>query len=243
MLRYKKRRFILILGHGRSGTTLCASLLNMIPDINIAFEYLNREIVGEEFDAGRQDRIEKSLPLSYTGNKIVIHNGLYFENIIKCYKDKSWIFHNRFDELKVIFTKRNPINVIVSEKMKLKNKTTEDISIDILVENYIFAEKMIQELKRFFLKYYVFDFEKIVMCELHRYKLFEFVGEEYLPIFSDTYKGDGEYKYGSIHSSNILFGKFGKYPYSWESEILSAFDAKRFWPWQSFECNLEVENE
>ena len=220
--------FILIIGHGRSGTTLCAGLLNQCPELNIALELNNNEITEENF----RDSVQDSYPLStdFNGNKVAIHHNLPVENFMYCLEKGLFIIHKEWKELKVIFTKRHHISTMVSRYIRIRNKGKKD-SIEKVAQDYYRSEKTIKKLKFFFRDYLTFEFENAVGSELVRKSLFDHVGIKYYGIYSDMYGGQKQYRYGTeIRPENIQFGRNDL-----ELELREKFEnyieRKKIWPW------------
>jgi len=223
----RKEIFVLILGHGRSGTTVCTSLLNMSPDFNIGFELWNNHIAGEQ----PKNLVKKNIVLSdeYNGNKVIPHPEVFYESIMECIDKGLLITHKNYKILKVIFVKRNYYSTIMSQQKRIGIKQGKDIPIENLVYKYIEVERTIIRLKKAFPDYHNFDFDKAVGCELHRKWLFDYVGSEYHPIFSESYIGGHNYPYGSLKDSNTMFKDPDKFP-ELKDEIDKNFANKRFWP-------------
>ncbi len=228
MKKLNRKKFVLILGHGRSGTTLCAGLLNQCPELNIGLELNNNKIIEENFQASMQG----SHPLSadFNGNKVVIHPNLSAENFIYCLENGLFIIHKEWKELKVIFTKRHHISNMVSKYRRMRNKGKKD-SVEKIAREYYRSEKTIKKLKLFFRDYLTFEFENAVNSELVRKSLYDHVGVRYYGIYSDTYGGQKQYKYGTeIRPENIQFGRNDI-----ELELREKFEGyverNKIWPW------------
>jgi hypothetical protein len=200
-LNRSNKDFILILGHGRSGTTLCASLLNMVPGVNIGLEINNNKIGIDGF----------KLPYRYTGNKIVPHAHINYDYLIKAFTERKWIIHKRYKNLKVIFTERDSIEILLSQYKRQIGKI-EKLTIIDMVNDFLEVERRLNILKEFFGKYYIFDFNKAVLDIEERISLFRFCGITYKKEYSDNYIGVKPYVYGSIDKKNILFGRKKIFP-------------------------------
>jgi len=224
----KRDVFVLVFGHGRSGTTVCSGLLDMSPDFNMGYEFNNNAIIEKSFK--EIDEMKKKLPEKYNGNKIVPHWNLSFNNIIYCINKRIIIIHKNYKYLKIIFVKRNPYSVIMSQQKRLNDKRKIYLSIEKLVNRYIISEKTILRLKKIFPNYHVFDFDKAISCELHRKWLFDFVESKYRHFYSESYVGKKNYVYGSLRKSNAMFGNPDDFP-DLKKEIEDGFNKKRFWPW------------
>jgi len=224
----RKDLFILIFGHGRSGTTVCSTLLNMSSDFNIAYELYNNHLIGEKWE----DLREKNIVLSneFNGNKIAVHYNLPYKNIMECINKGILIVHKNYESLKVVFVKRNSYSTIISQQKRLENKRKVFLSIECLVDRYIESEKTILKLKKSFPDYHVFNFDKAISCELHRKWLFDYIGSEYHHIYSESYVGKKNYIYGSLREKNAMFQNPNNFPDAMK-EIEEAFNSRRFWPW------------
>lgn len=223
--------FIAIFGHGRSGTTLCAGLLNQSPEVNIGLEVNNQYLVRNKY----KNSIFKMLSEEYNGNKVAMLPNMSAESVIDCLKNKNWVFRPNMGKLKVVFVHRDPVETIVSQRMRQRGKDKGNTTLEDQVKIYINAEKEIRKLKRYFLDnigfYHRFEFNNAVRCERHIKDLFEFVGVPYSPLFRENFKGAGQYTYGGMGERMIQFGN------SQDSEILemknqiwNLFSEKKFWP-------------
>jgi len=221
--------FILILGHGRSGTNLCAGLLNQVPGINIGYEQNNGKIAGLDFLNNVINEKIRYLPNEFTGNKIVIYPEISLKNFMHCYDNGAFIFNNRMSDVRVIFTKRNFIDTVLSENVRINAKREIKQPMSYWVERYIQADKILRKLKMFFKNYHVFDFDKALGCELHRKWLFDFVDQKYLSFYSESYKGVHNYVYGSLDRVNAIHSNKEKYVER-RKEIREIFEQLRYWP-------------
>lgn len=228
MKKLNRKKFILIIGHGRSGTTLCTGLLNQCPELNVGLEVNNNKIVEKNF----QESLEDPYPLSseFNGNKVAIHHNLPIENFMYCFENGLFVIHKEWKELKVVFTKRHHISTMVSRYRRMRNKGIED-SVEKIVHQYYRSEKIIKKLKFFFRDYLTFELENAVSSELTRKSLFDYVGVRYYGIYSDTYGGKKQYSYGTeIRPENIQFGRDDL-----ELELRKKFEnyieRKKIWPW------------
>lgn len=201
-LNYDK--FILIIGHARSGTSLCSGLLNESPEINIGLEINNLNLMR------RSVWIEDIFPKEFTGNKICIFQDIFCDEIIKSIKDRKGIMHDRWKDLKIIFTKRNALDSMISKKFRGLNKG-QDLEFVRIVRDYAKFENEIIKLKKYFDNHFVFDFDKAVLNSKIAKRMFEYVEIEYSDEYYTQFRGIKPYFYGKGVSPNyIQFGISGK---------------------------------
>ena len=173
----KKNLFILLFGHGRSGTSAVRGFLSLSPDINMAFEENlmilqddNKKIYavddGFSFDYNLAKRV---LSDECNGNKIIL--GPHFisaERIIECIERKVVITNASFSELKVLFVNRNKKDLINSIK------DHKGSSLEWATDNWKQNEKELKILKDRF-DHFSFDFYKFIKGPKLREDVFKFL--------------------------------------------------------------------
>ena len=229
--------FVLVLGHARSGTSLCANLINQHPEMNVGLEINNSRlarICDKEFSA----LPGKELDREYNGNKVVRHPLITYDAIIDCIQRGKWIIHPHYRTLKVVFIKRIPADTILSQMNRYKEKDSrKNWDARFLVDMFKSTDKVLKRLKIKFnemgIKYHTFDFDQAIANELHRKWLFDYLDLEYDPWFSDTYIGASNYIYGSIDPSMV------KHKDRWHEfreervQIRDEMARQSCWPWMS----------
>ena len=207
-------KFVLVIGHGRSGTSLCVGLINSSPHMNLGYEVNNPRIhllncaKGKvAFKSMSKRKISESrLPYKYNGNKIVLETLSSILLIKYFHKFRTEIIHDRFRDLKVVFTKRDPISIVVSEKKRKIHKGIE-VQIPDAVENYFIIEEKIKELKEYFKNYYVFDFDEAIKDPYSIKGLFDFIGEKFFYSYVLYYQGINNYSHAKgVGPKNVLYG-------------------------------------
>ena len=101
----RKDIFVLIFGNPKTGTSLCRGLLDSSPRLNMGNELNNNCIYPEE------DIL--ILSKEFNGNKVGVGERASLSRMKFLIENEVGIMHDRFDVLKVIFTKRDPINALV----------------------------------------------------------------------------------------------------------------------------------
>jgi len=227
--------FILILGHGRSGTSLCANLLNQHPDLNIGLEINNSEIS----NLFEKNQVLPGTPLKsvYNGNKIVRGFKIPYVLLWQCITEGIWIVHKEHKGFKVIFIKRSPVSTILSQYRRYQDKGgREEWTVPFLVERYKETDYVLRKLKislrEIGVTYHSFDFDKAIDDELHRKWLYDFAEIKYDPWYSDTYYGAVNYIYGSIHESNSKHGGSTSFPHI-RRQIEKEMIDQQVRPWKS----------
>jgi len=194
-----KDLFVLVIGHARSGTSLCAGLLSESPEMEIGLEINNLSLT-------RTKRSGVGFPEELTGNKICVLSGLYHYRVIECVEEKKEIMHNKWKNLKVVFTKRNVISSMVSKKFREAGKGN-NLEFSDIVMDYAICEKKIVELKKYFKDFFVFDFDKAIFSWEYAKKMFEYVGVEYDKKYFIGFTNLKNYKYGKgICPGFVQFG-------------------------------------
>lgn len=210
--------FVLILGYGRTGTSLCVGLLNSTPRFNIGYEINNSDIYRDS-SKKKLELLEKNLkfsinsvfPEEYNGNKIVFSGRSDFDKFKFYYFQKVSIVGSEFLGVRVIFTERNPIDTLVSRNKRLLNKGIKT-SISGLVCDYLSGMKIIKQVKEFFPNHYIFDFDKVIDTPSLSKGLFNFVGERYRERYITNYRGTGNYDHAiGVGKENVLFGRDDKF--------------------------------
>ena len=222
--------FILVIGHGRTGTNLCAGLLNSSYNLRLGLEINNRWVHVEESESLSRSSIlrkavshpERTISYNYNGNKVVLGHRSS-SDYFKFFCEKSiYVLHDNYEELKIIFTKRHPVSTVVSQYNRLGERRP-DILVDSLVDKHITTMKIVEEMKSFFIDYYIFDFDKVVEDGYLAESMFDFVGEEFFYEYVSEYRGIGNYDHAiGIHPENVLFGREDLFP-DLRAEITEAF--------------------
>ena len=192
-----KDLFILVIGHARSGTSLCAGLLNESPEIKIGFEINNLRLV----ENGKNDKVIFSEEL--TGNKICILSDLCCDKLIESIEEKKVIMHDKWKKLKVIFVKRNVISSMVSKKFRELNKG-KPAKFDGIVKGHAICENKIKRLKKYFKDYFIFDFDKAVFSWEYVGEMFKYVGIRYEKKYFTEFKNVKNYRYGGGVSPHFV---------------------------------------
>ncbi len=214
MKELRRDIFILIIGHGRTGTSLCTGLLNSSPNINIGYEINNEWIHSEEKIYLNSSLFLKKVKISdeYNGNKIAINGKSSVQRISAFLENKFCITYSNFKKLKIIFTRRQAVNTIVSKYKRVSEKR-KNVLITSIIEDYVVGIEKIEELKKVFEDHYVFDFESVLEDNSRIAGLFDFVGEEFFENYVSNYKGIMNYNHAvGVNSGNVLFGKESLFP-------------------------------
>lgn len=215
--------FILIIGYGRTGTSLCTGLLNYSPELNIGYE-LNNQLI---YSPNKEKFLKKyriisnggvqMLSYEFNGNKIAVNSTTFLEIIKPLLEKKTGFIHDRFDTLKVIFTRRNAVDTMVSRKKRMLDKGI-DLSVKELVSDYLAGTVILSELKKFFTEkqigWYLFDFDEILDKDTLYFakKLFDFVGEPFKDEYVLEYRGVKNYTHAiGVSRRNTLFGRKDKF--------------------------------
>ncbi|MDY6894020.1 MAG: hypothetical protein SVO01_01170 [Thermotogota bacterium] len=223
--------FIAIFGHGRSGTTLCAGLLNQSLEVNIGLEVNNQSLMDDKYKRPQFETLSKI----YNGNKVAMLPNMNADAVISCLDNRNWIFRPNIGNLKVVFVHRDPVETIVSQRMRQRGKGKGKLSLKEQVERYKVAEFELRKLKRYFISnvgfYHRFEFNNAIKCERHIKDLFEYVGVPYSPLYRENFKGEGQYNYGGMAERMVMFGT-SKDPeiVEMKSQIWNIFSEIHFWP-------------
>jgi len=206
--------FVLIIGYGRTGTSLCVGLLNGSSHFNIGYEVNNQWVHCEEnIDLGFSSSFRKTvIPNEYNGNKIVINEKSSIQYIKAFCKNRFCIMHDNFKELKVIFTERQMVNTIISKYKRVSEKR-EGVLVENIAKEYIIAMKKVKKLKEVFKDHYIFNFEMVLEDNSRIAGLFDFVGEEFFESYASNYIGVGNYNHArGVNDGNVLFGRKDLFP-------------------------------
>lgn len=197
-----KNLFTLVIGHARSGTSLCAGLLNESPEINVGFEINNLNLVDGERDRSEKKEFSENL----TGNKICVFHNLNCEKMLGSIEEKKCIMHNKWNKLKIIFTKRNVISSMVSRRRRELGKG-KPAGFESIVKSHALSEKKIISLKKHFGDYFVFDFDKAIFSWEYVGKMFEYINVKYEKKYFTEFKNIKNYRYGGgVSPSYVQFG-------------------------------------
>jgi len=200
-----KKLFILVIGHARSGTSLCAGLFSESPEIKIGLEINNLSLVR------KRKKLAKNFPEELTGNKICILSDLHYYRIIECVEKRREIMHDKWKELKVIFTNRNIVSSMISKKFREAGKG-KLLNFDDIVMDYAICERKIIKLKKYFNDYFVFDFDKAISSWEYVGEMFEYVKVEYKRKYFTEFKNLKNYKYGvGVSPHFVQFGMPDKF--------------------------------
>lgn len=215
MKELRKDIFILIIGHGRTGTSLCTGLLNSSPNINIGYEINNQWIHSKKNIDMNSSSFLENITISnkdYNGNKIALNEESSISRIKIFHKNRFCIIHSDFKELKVIFTRRQAVNTIISKYKRVSEKRG-NVLVEDIIEGHSITMKKIETLKGFFKDHYVFDFESVLEDTSRIAGLFDFIGEEFHEKYVSDYKGIMNYNHAiGVSSDNVLFGKENLFP-------------------------------
>jgi hypothetical protein len=179
-----KNLFILLISHGRSGSSAVRGYLNLSPDINMAFEEnlmilqdTNKKVWASpdqfSFD---HDLLKRSLPSEFNGNKIIL--GPHFisaERIVEAVNRKVCIVNDNFDYLKILFITRNKDDLIQS----IADRKGGSGYLDWAKENWEINEREIKKLKEYFPDHFSFDFYGFLQNFEIRESIFEFLDLSY----------------------------------------------------------------
>ena len=197
-----KDLFILILGHARSGTSLCANLLSKDSRVKIGMEINNQEL--------SKGAINAVFPDMYNGNKVCIFEKISHADVIESIRRKSCIIGDEWNDLKIIFTKRNVVSSMVSKKFREMNKGN-NFDYDEIVELYSFHEKELRKLKELLPEHFVFNFDEAILDQNIVRNMFRFVGIKYNSRYYTKYRGIKPYLYLGVGPKFIYFGREDKY--------------------------------
>jgi len=218
--------FVLILGYGRTGTSLCAGLIDASPGFVVGYELNNGLLTVNHADDVEEEATIRfledggntKLSRDYNGNKIVINSGTNMNLFFYLLKNNSGFMHQRFKDLKVIFTKRDPISTLVSRKKRVIHKGI-DLSVDVLVKDYLISMSSLSLIKSFVktikgVDFYVFDFDETIANPIfHAQKMFEYLGEPFDSRFVHEYKGSHNYSHAvGVGKQNVMYGYEGRFP-------------------------------
>lgn len=232
--------FILILGYGRTGTSLCAGLLDSSPNVSIGYE-INNNLIHSTMKDEFLSKINLSeinlsefpkLSDEYNGNKIVFNSSTSLQ-LVKFAIENRYLFMNSIGEiLKVVFTDRNSVSSIVS---RMKRVSSKGIYLDyrFAVDEFIVSQSLIKRMKRYFSKngidYFIFDFDSVLEQPIEEVsQLFEFVGEEFDENYVTNYKGSRNYADArGVSEKNVVFGRTDKFK-DLRTDIKRAFIERSF---------------
>ena len=236
----RKDLFILIIGHGRGGTSAVTGFLNSFPGINIGFEQ-NLSKLKKMKELG----LFFGIPYIFNGNKIIFSGGIIeFEDIMYYLNKKTGLIHDRFRELKVVFVNRNVVDNICSQYIRakaggqIKNK---NLTIRKTFRRWIYAHNIINRLKEHFGKDFLsFDFYEFITKRHIQEELLDWIGVSfsrkdfgqklYCGIYGERFLDLDLSVFGPNHRKNLeekleieklLWGKFGK---DWKNEIGKIFE-------------------
>jgi len=200
--------FILLFGHGRSGTSAVMGFLNLSPDINMAFEE-NIMILQDDnpkvwagapdfsFD---HDLAQRFVPDIYNGNKIIL--GPYFisaERFIECVERRTLIVNHVFSKLKVLFIDRDKTDLINS----IRDRKGADTPIEWAIENWEQNEKELVKLKEHFSTNFTFDFYEFLMNTRVRREMFNFLDLDFNDEWNDMIVDSVAYGRQKLSLNNV----------------------------------------
>jgi len=195
----------MIIGHGRSGTSLCTGLLNSVPEVNIGYEINNDEI---EINGNINP---KDFPVDFNGNKIAISGSSSFSRFSEFINSGAVITNKKKEDTSFIFTKRNAIDTIVSTKYRNKLKC-RNFSVEELVDNYIKAEAIIDQIIEEVGLFFLFDFDAVIEDPRVCKGMFRFVNKEFLNEYVSDYTGTLNYTHATgVKKDNAVHGRKDKY--------------------------------
>jgi len=232
--------FILIIGHGRGGTSAVAGFLNSFPGINIGFEQ-NLIELKEMKELGSFSGI----PYTFNGNKIILGGKIIkFEDVVYCFDKKTGLIHDRFKELKVVFVNRNVMDNICSQYVRAKNtgkSRSKNLTIKKAFREWVYEHNTINRLKKYFNgNYFSFDFYEFITRRHMQKGLLNWIGISFskkdfgkklncgiygkkfldldLSVFGPNHRKNLEEK---LEIEKLLWDKFGK---DWKNEIGKIFE-------------------
>lgn len=234
----RKDIFILIIGYGRTGTSLCTGLLNSSPNLNLGYELNNSFIYSpkkEKFLNGDKIGSLEDIPIlskEFNGNKIAINASTSLFLVKLFIEKKVGFIHDQFDTLKIIFTERDTVDTLVSRKKRVMDKGV-DLPMKEMIRDYLMGMFMIKELKLFCeqssIDWYVFDFDVLLDGDTMFFsqRLFGFVGEIFKGRYVLDYKGIKNYSHArGVKRENVLFGHKEKFP-KLRAEIIEALSKEK----------------
>ena len=168
--------FILIIGHGRGGTSAVMGFFNSFPGINVGSEQ-NQVQVGK--------KIYPELSEEFNGNKIVMPDGigLSFADIVVCIENRIGLIHERFNILKLVFVTRDPIDNLCSKYVRARNSGSskyKGFTLEGFVDDWIYNTKVLNTLGVYFGKNcFGFDFYEFLEQDKIKEDLLNWVGIDY----------------------------------------------------------------
>jgi len=177
------KKFILVIGHGRGGTSAVRAFLNLSPEINIAFEE-NQMILqndnpkvytGDDKFSWDSELAMRTLDPMYNGNKIAL--GQYYmsaEMIIECIKLGVIIVNTVWSLFKIVFVGRDKDDTIASIQARRPGA-----SKDWATANWHRSNKEIEILKNHFRDHISVDFYDFVLKESARKRVFKYLDIPY----------------------------------------------------------------
>ncbi len=204
--RIRRAKFVLVIGIARTGTNLCVSTLNQSSIFYLGNE-INNIIIPSIPRTGKE--LTVPFPRKFNGNKICIFRGIEDWHVRRCISEKILIIPKnpyRSKDLKLVFTRRNPVSSVVSSFLRTAGKN-KAMSVEQCVLIYIHGIKVIRSLQKCFKHYHVYDFDKALSGDLEARKLFTFCEEEYEDRFFSDFVSMDHYNYNSLHKKNVLTGK------------------------------------
>jgi hypothetical protein len=171
--------FILMISHGRSGSSAVRGFLNLSPDINMAFEEnlmilqdTNKKVwTGDDHFSFDHSLAERFLSEDYNGNKIIL--GPHFvsaERIAECVERKVVIVNKVFSNIKILLLSRNKEDTIASIAERKPD------TLEWARENWETNEYQMKKLKEIFShNHKSFDFYEFVQEESVRKSVFDYL--------------------------------------------------------------------
>ena len=225
------KKFVLLIGHGRGGTSAVMGYLNLYPEINMAFEE-NQMILQDDnpkvytgddkFNWG-SELSQRQLSKNYNGNKIALGPyNISANRIVECVEKKSVILHDNFEKLYVVFVSRkseDTIASIISRKLDATEKWAKN--------NWQNNESEILWLKGYFMDHFELDFYDFLQEDSVKRSLCDYLGIKFNKGFSNKEVETIGYGTKKLSIDNVLHRPVTKTIQPEEKKVIKKSSVKK----------------